>query len=261
MERVTADDGVELAFRVEGPPTAPAVLLLHSIGCDHAMWAPQAAALARGYRVITPDLRGHGGSGAPDGDYSLARLGRDALCLIDTLGAASVAVCGLSLGGLVAQELALRAPGRVAALVLASTAARIGTAEAWAERAATVRREGMDAVADLAMGRFFSQAWRAAHPDAVAGFRRRLAAMSPAGYAGCCAALRDADLRGEPGAIVASALVVAGRHDVATPPGLLRELAAALPRADYLELDAAHLSNVERPDEFTAALSRRLEAL
>jgi 3-oxoadipate enol-lactonase len=261
LERVTADDGVEVAARVEGPASGPVVLMLHSIGCDHTMWDAQAERLAGRYQVVRADLRGHGASDAPGGDYSLARLGRDAVNFLDGLGARTAVICGLSLGGLVAQEAALRAPERVAGLVLASTAPRIGTAEAWRQRADLVRAEGLEAIADLAMGRFFADAWRAAHPQVVARFRSRLLAMSAAGYAGCCAALRDADLSGEVGAIATPTLVIAGRRDVSTPPEVVRALAGDLEQSDYLELDAGHLSNVERPDEFTDALLQRLEAL
>jgi 3-oxoadipate enol-lactonase len=262
MERVTADDGVELRFRVDGPAEGTPILFLHSIGCDHRMWEPQAAALARrGRRPIRPDLRGHGGSGAPAGDYSLARLARDALAVLDALDAGPTVVCGLSLGGLAAQELALRAPDRVAALALANTDARIGTPQAWRERAAQVRTQGLDSIADMAMARFFSEDFRARDPATVALFRERLLGGSAQGYAACCAVLRDADLSGEIGALNRPVLVIGGRLDVSTPPARMRELALAMPTAAYLELDAAHLSNVERPEAFTAAILEFLETL
>lgn len=260
MQRVRTDDGVCLAVEVEGRPESPAVLLLHSIGCDRAMWRPQREALA-GWRAIRLDLRGHGGSDDPAGDYSADRLARDALAVLDALQVERAVICGLSLGGLVAQQLALMAPERVRGLVLANTAARIGTAEAWRDRARLVQDEGLAAIADMAMGRLFSERFRADEPSTTAAFRERLLTMSPAGYAGCCAALRDADLRPELASMTAPTLVIAGALDVSTPPDQMRELAAALPDARYVELDAAHLSNVERPAAFAAALRQHLESL
>lgn len=261
MTVLIADDGIELACRLEGPHGAPAILLLHSIGCDGSLWDDQAAALAADRRVLRPDLRGHGGSGAPPGDYTLQRLADDAVAALDAAGVAEAVVCGLSLGGVVAQAMALRASARVTGLVLANTAARVGSAEAWTQRAHAVRAEGLAAIADMAMARFFSERFRAERPQVVAGFHARLLASSAAGYAGCCAALRDADLRSEVGAIRAPVLVLAGAQDVSTPPEEMRALATALPQARYVELDAGHLSNVERPAEFTTALRSFLETL
>lgn len=257
--RVTASDGAGLFVSDDGPREAQALVFLHSIGCDHGMWAAQAEALD-GYRTICLDLRGHGASDAPAGDYTLDRLAGDVAEVLDALKLERAMVCGLSLGGIVAQALALNAPGRVAGLVLANTAARIGTAEAWADRAALVRAQGLGEIADMAMGRFFSDAFRAGQADVVAGFRDGLLATSMQGYAGCCAALRDADLRAEIGRIAAPTLVIGGALDVSTPPEQTRLLAASIPGAAYVELDAAHLSNIERPEAFTAALGKHLES-
>lgn len=257
--RVTASDGAALFVADDGPADAPAVVFLHSIGCDHGMWAAQAATLT-GWRTIRSDIRGHGRSDAPEGDYPLARLAEDVTDVLDSRDVERAVICGLSLGGLVAQQAALAAPSRVRGLVLANTAARIGSAEAWTQRAALVRAEGLGAIADMAMGRFFSEAFRAAHADEVARFRDGLLAASPAGYAGCCAALRDADLSGEVGRIATPTLVIGGALDVSTTPEQTRGLAAAIPGAAYVELDAAHLSNVERPEAFSAALAQHLES-
>ncbi|MBX3484854.1 3-oxoadipate enol-lactonase [Phenylobacterium sp.] len=257
--RIAAGDGAQLFVADEGPRDAPAVVLLHSIGCGHGMWAPQLPSLAS-WRVIRPDIRGHGHSDAPDSDYPLDRLAADVEDVLAALGVERAVVCGLSLGGAVAQALALRAPARVAGLVLANTAARIGSAEAWEQRAAAVRAEGLAAIAGMAMGRFFSDAFRAARPDVVDGFRDALLATSAVGYAGCCAALRDADLTGDVGRIAAPTLVIGGALDVSTPPAQTRALAGAIPGAVHLELDAAHLSNIEQPQAFAAALVQHLES-
>lgn len=253
MTPVVASDGARLAARVDGPAAARPVLMLHSIGCDHRLWDAQATAMA-GRRVIRPDLRGHGASAAPEGDYSLARLVEDAAAVLDATCEGPAVVCGLSLGGLVAQGLALTFPERVAGLVLANTAARIGAPDAWTDRAARVRAEGLGSIADMAMERFFSPPFRAAHPEKVAEARATLTATSAEGYAGCCAALRDADLRSRLGGIAAPCLVIAGSLDVSTPPAQMRELAGAIRGAAYTELEAGHLSNLEQP----AAFSRRL---
>jgi 3-oxoadipate enol-lactonase len=259
VERVVASDGCGLAAHVHGNAGRPAVLLLHSIGCDAGMWAQQAASLRDGYRVIGLDLRGHGASDAPPGDYTLERLGRDAAEVLDAVGAASVHVCGLSLGGVVAQWMAVHRPERMRTLTLANTTPRIGTPEAWSERAALVRREGTAAIADVAMGRFFGESFRKSEPEVVERTRARLLATSAEGYAGCCAALRDADLAADVGQIAAPTLLIGGRYDVSTPPEQIRALAGPIKGARYLELDAAHLSNLERPQAFTQALINHLE--
>jgi 3-oxoadipate enol-lactonase len=256
--QVTASDGAALFVADDGPPNGPAVVFLHSIGCDHTMWTAQARAIGP-WRAIRPDIRGHGRSATPRGDYGLDRLAEDVLDVLAALEVRQAVVCGLSLGGLVAQAVALRAPSAVRGLVLANTAARIGAPDAWAERAARVRAEGLGAIADLAMGRFFSEAFRAAQPAMVGGFRKALVRSSAEGYAGCCAALAGADLTGDVGAIAAPTLVIGGALDVSTPPEQTTALAVAIPGAHYVELDAAHLSNVERPDAFSAALVNHLE--
>lgn len=256
---IAASDGTNLSLRLDGRAGSPLLLLLHSIGCDRNMWTPQRQELVDQFLVISLDLRGHGGSDAPEGGYTLTRLALDVADVLDALGAEQAHVCGLSLGGLVAQQLSLQAPARVRSLTLASTASRIGTPEAWRDRAALVLDQGMAAVAELALGRFFSDAFRAEAPAVVQGVLDALCATSPVGYAGCCAALRDGDLTSEVGAIAAKTLVVAGSRDVSTAPDQVRRLAAAIPGAGYVELDAAHLCNLEQPRAFTAAVRRLLE--
>ena len=140
--RVIADDGAVLALRIDGPNDAPALVLLHSIGCDSSMWDAEANALKQQFRVIRLDTRGHGSSSVPSGDYTLERLGRDVLVALDMVGVAQAHVCGLSMGGMVAQWLAVHTPARVDRLILADTAARIGTPESWQARRETVRAQG-----------------------------------------------------------------------------------------------------------------------
>lgn len=257
---VVGPDGRRLSAEAHGPAAAPAILFLNSIGCDRRLWAAQVAELSAEYRCLVFDARGHGQSDAPAGDYTLDQLGRDALAVLDAAETAQAHVCGLSLGGLVAQWLAIHAPHRVGTLTLANTASRIGTRDAWETRRRTVLAEGLGAIADMAMERFFSEDFRRAERELVAGWRARLAGGSASGYAGCCAALRDADLTPELGRVAAPTLVIGGRLDVSTPPEATGALAHDIPGARHLLLAAAHLSNLEQPRAFTEGLRMHLEA-
>ncbi len=247
-------DGCRLAYEVEGPEAAPVCLLLHSLGTTSALWDPQRERFRQSLRVIRYDVRGHGQSQPPVGPYTLTQLGRDALAVLDAVGVERAHLCGVSLGGITALWLALHAPDRVGRLVVANTAARLGTSEAWANRIGVVRAGGMEAVVDGAIARWFTDRFRDQHPDIVARFRSMLQQCSVDGYAGACAVLRDADLRREIGQISAETLVVTGRHDEATPPALGGLIRACVAGARALDLDAAHLSNVEQAGPFTAGV-------
>jgi 3-oxoadipate enol-lactonase len=250
----TTDDGCRLAYELTGPDDAPPLLLSNSLGTDRGLWDAQIDTLSRSFRVLGYDTRGHGASDAPPGEYTLERLGRDALSLMDHAGIASAHVCGVSIGGITALWLGVHAPDRVRRLVLANTAARIGSVESWEDRMATVRAGGVAGLAEATMERWFTARFRAAHPGTVARIRATFASTSAAGYLGCCAALRDADLRADSARVRAPAMVIAGAHDPATPPALGEALASAIPGATLVQFDSAHLSNVERAPEFTAAI-------
>jgi len=250
---VSTDDGCRLHVTPGGHGSAPMVLS-NSLGTDHSLWEFQLAAFGREHAVWRYDTRGHGDSDKPPGDYSLARLGQDLVAIIDATGAGPVDLCGVSIGGLTALWVALHAPDRVRRLVLANTAARIGDAGMWSARIQTVRTEGVHALADATMTRWFTPEFRTARPDVVARFHATIAQANTEGYASCCAALRDADLRAIVPQVACPTLVVAGRHDAATPPAQGRWLAEQIAGARLVELDAAHLSNVERADEFNAAV-------
>ncbi|CAN7391893.1 3-oxoadipate enol-lactonase [Phenylobacterium sp. LjRoot225] len=255
-----AADGCRLVGEAHGPAEAPPLLFLNSVGCDRRLWEPQVAALSEKFRCLVFDARGHGESGAPDGDYAIAQLGEDALTILGAAEVERTHLCGLSLGGLVGQWLAVEAPDRVASLTLANTASRIGSREGWTARMELVRAQGLEGIAAAAMERFFSPAFRQAQPAVVAEWRRRLTATPTAGYAGCCAALRDADLGPVLERIAAPTLVIGGALDVATPPEQAVALAATIPGANLEILPAAHLSNLEQADAFTSALRMHLEA-
>lgn len=242
-------------FRVEGRDEAPVLILSHSLGLDHAMWDEQTADLLPHLRVVRYDTRGHGASAVHPGEYSVAALGHDVLALADALGIERFAFCGLSLGGLIGQWLATEAPGRLTRLVLANTSHR-PDAQAMETRRGTVLSDGMSAVADTVMGRFFSPATLERGTPRTAWARRTLLATDPVGYAGCCAAVRDWNGTPNLTAIQVPTLVIAGTRDVSMPwEPHSRPLAEEIPGARFVGLEAAHLSNLEAPRAFSAALA------
>jgi 3-oxoadipate enol-lactonase len=260
MALAITDDGVSLFWTEDGPADAPVLLLCNSVGSTVRMWAPQIEAFSARYRVIRHDARGHGRSDAPAADYTLERLALDALTVLDAAGAGRVHICGLSLGGMVAQQVALQSPDRLDRLVLANTAARIGAVDGWNQRIAAVREGGLEGIADMAIARFFSADFIAANPEAVTPVLEDLKATSPDGYNGACAALRDADVTERVGSITAPTLVIGGTGDVSTPPAQTQDLADRIPGARHYVLGAAHLSNIEQATTFTAAVLDHLES-
>lgn len=241
-------------YRLEGVDEGPVLMLSHSLGQDHGMWEPQIADLSAHFRVLRYDLRGHGASGVTAGDYTVEQLGGDALALVDALGIDRFAFCGLSLGGMIGIWLATHAPERLTTVVLANTSARADAAGMEARRL-TVLKDGMSAVADTVMGRFFSQRSIDAKSPTVATARRTLLAIDPVGYAGCCAAVRDMDQVSLLPAVAVPVLIVSGAHDVSLPwTGHGEVLAREIPHARVVHLPTAHLSNLEAPRSFTAAL-------
>ena len=251
-----------LHHRIEGVESATrTVVFVNSLGTNLELWDDQAAALAPRFRVVRYDQRGHGRSPAPDGPYTVAELGGDLLELLDQLGLETVSLCGLSLGGAVAIWLAVNAPARIDRLALCCTAAKFATPESWREREALVRAGGLEELAELTLGRWFTDAFRAAEPATVARFRAMMVAMPTEGYAGCCAALETFDLRSRLGSITAPTLVVTGSGDPSITPARGDELAAAIPGARHVVLDpASHLANVEQPAAFMRALLELLDA-
>ena len=257
MPFVEAGD-LRVHYELGGPAQGPVVVLSHSVGADLGMWEPQRAALEARFRVLRYDTRGHGRTSATPGPYTLAQLGGDVPGLLDALGLDRVHFCGLSLGGIVGMWLAAHAPSRVGRLALCNTAPVIGTAAGWNARIDAVRAQGMKAVAPAIVERWFTAGFRARSPETAAWALRLLEGTSPEGYVAACAALRDADERADLSAITAPTLVVAGREDVATTPADGRRLADGIAGAEYVELEAAHLSNMEAPARFTSELVRFL---
>ena len=242
-------------YRLDGPEEGPVLVLAHALGQDHAMWEPQAAALSTDYRVLHYDLRGHGASAVTPGEYSVDQLADDALGLVDALGIGRFAFCGLSLGGMIGQTIAVRAPRRLDALVLANTSSRPEAAR-MEQRRQAVLSGGLTAIAETVLGRFFSPGVLAANPPSVARSRRTLLSTDPVGYAGCCAAVRDMDLTASLSRIHLPVLVISGDLDESLPwSGHGDVLAREIPSAQVVHLKAAHLSNLEAAQSFTGALS------
>jgi 3-oxoadipate enol-lactonase / 4-carboxymuconolactone decarboxylase len=242
-------------YRFDGADDRPVVVLSHSLGLDHGMWDAQAADLLPHFRVLRYDTRGHGASSAPEGDYSIAELGRDVLAVADACAVPRFAFCGLSLGGMIGQWLGINAPERLTHLVLANTSARLSDPQQMETRRRAVLERGMSAIEDLVMARFFSPAVLASSSAYVATARRTLLSTNPVGYAGCCAAIRDMDHTGLLSAIRVPTLVISGDLDAGMPwDGHAAVLAGAIESARAVRLPAAHISNLERPRSFSAAL-------
>ena len=249
---MTTPAPIDVNYREDGPPGAPVLVLSHALGLSMAMWDPQVAPLSRAFRVVRYDHRGHGGSPVPAGRYRIEDLGRDVLRLIDRLALERVAFCGLSLGGMVGLWLAANAPERVDRLVVCCAAARMPRPNDYAERAKLVRAQGMDAIADRVIGRWFTPAFLTRRPDAVAGIKELLLATPPEGYAATCEALAAMDLLDDLPRIVASTRVIAAAEDQSTPPEQSQEIARRIPGAELVVIpDAAHLANVEQPEAIT----------
>ena len=251
----TSADGTHIAWTEQGPRDGSAnvaAVMLHSLGSSGAMWTPQIAPLAAVRRVIAVDTRGHGRSQAPTGSYSLDQLGRDVLAVVDHLGVEQFHVIGLSLGGQMAMWLATHATERVHSIVLANTAPKIGTDESWQSRIEAVRSGGMRSIRDAVLARWFTSHFAGDHPDRFAEMAAIFDATDPAGYIGCCAALRDSDLGPVVGAIAVPTLIIGAELDLATPPAQARWLHEHITGSELAVLDdAGHISNLEQTQAFT----------
>ena len=244
-----------LFYRLEGKSDRPVLILSHSVGTDSGMWAPQIEDLLPRFQVLRYDTRGHGASEVTKGEYSVEQLGRDVIGLADELKIPQFAFCGLSMGGAIGQWLALNAPDRVSRLVLANTSPQFGPRTNWESRIRTVAEKGMAGLVDIVMPRFFSSDTLTRGDAYANAVRSVFLGTDPVGYTGCCAALRDVNHTSMLKQIRTPTLVIAGDHDVSTPwAGHGEILAREIPGAAVLRLDASHLSNLERPRSFTAAL-------
>lgn len=247
--------GIRQFYRFDGNEEKPVVMLVHSLGCDHSLWDRQANDLLPHFRVLRYDVRGHGASEAPAGDYNIAMLAGDALALADKFGIERFAFCGLSLGGMIGQWLVANAPQRVTRLVLANTSARFPAPDLMEARRRAALETGMASFANAALQRGLLSESLAANYPWVASIRNVLLATDPVGYAGCCAAIRDMDQIDLLAGIHVPVLVIGSDRDISTPwEGHGNLLANTIPHAKAVVLPAAHLSNLECPEPFSAAL-------
>jgi 3-oxoadipate enol-lactonase len=239
--------------RLDGPFGSPAVVFLNSLGTDLRIWDGVVERLNGSTRTVRYDMRGHGLTTAATPPYSISDLASDLERIIAALQLSHVTLCGISVGGMVATQVAADRPGQIASLVLCDTGCRIGPADMWTQRIAVVTDRGLTAIADAAIVRWFSERFRAEQPDEAQGYRNMLERCTVAGYTGICAAIRDADLETAARALRCRALVLCGDQDQATPPELNRALAAAIPGAQFeLIPGAAHLPCIEDPARLAA---------
>jgi len=247
--------GCRIYYRLEGAAGRPLLVLGHSLGADHGMWDPQMPALLTRFLVLRLDLRGHGASDVPAGDYTIPQLSQDVLAAVDAAGHNRFSYCGLSLGGMIGQWLGANAAARIERLVLANTSSLMADPAIFDARRATVLQEGMRAIEGAVMQRFFSARTLASANPVAESVRAVLLSTNPVGYAGCCAAIREMNLRPLLAGIQAPTLVIGGDHDLSTPwAGHGDVLVTGIRGACAVRLPTTHLSNVERPSSFTAAL-------
>jgi 3-oxoadipate enol-lactonase len=250
MGEITTGDGVLIHYEVEGREDGPPLLFSNSLGTDLHLWDTQATeAAGLGFRVIRYDQRGHGASGAPQGAYKLERLAQDVLDLLEALGISRTAFCGLSMGGMTGIWLAMHHPRRFTRLALCNTAVWMPPRDFWETRIRDVTEGGMQAIVDGVVERWFTKAFRDSHSDEVARIRNIILTIDPGGYAGCCAAIRDMDLRDRLG----SSRPLPGRNRRARsrhPPERGQYIVERIPGAQKIVLEAAHLSNIEAAAEF-----------
>ena len=252
---VTVGDGVRIAYRFDGDADKPALVLSNSIGTTIRMWDTQIESLAKHFRVLRYDFRGHGASSVPVGAYSLDRLGRDVIELLDALSIARTHFLGLSLGGFVGQWLGVRAPERIDHLVLSNTSSYLGPASYFDERiAAVLQAPDMAETAEMFLRNWFPAQMLAAKAPVIEEFRAMLLATDRRGLAGLYAAVRDTDLRRTIALISRPTLAIAGQHDTVTAASHSELIAATIPGAKLIVLPAVHLSNVEYPAEFMKAV-------
>jgi 3-oxoadipate enol-lactonase len=253
-------DGCPIHVEVEGSESAPALMLSNSLGTNLHMWDDQAGEFAKHFRLIRYDRRGHGGSGAPPGPYSMERFGRDVLAVLDALKIEKTNWCGLSMGGMVGQWLGANAPERIDKLILSNTNFYYADKSAWADRIRFVREKSLGQLVDPNMERWFTKEFRANAPQTLARMKEIFLTTNLDGYIACCEAIRDMDFRASNATITAPTLVIVGSKDPATPPSAGEAIAREIRGAKVAALDAAHISNMEQPKLYTEIVIDFLES-
>lgn len=236
-------------FVTSGAKSKPAVVFANSLGSDLRIWDAVAELLSEQFRIVRYDKRGHGLSDASPPPYTAGGLAQDVVGLLDALEIGQAVICGVSVGGVIAQALALNYPQRARALILCDTGARIGSLESWQQRIDTVQTGGLKSLESPTMERWFSASFRSRRPADIRGYSNMLLQTSLNGYIGTCCALRDADFRAKAAQIKRPTLVLCGAEDIATPPDLGKELAGLIPGAQFSLIEnAAHLLCIEQPE-------------
>jgi 3-oxoadipate enol-lactonase len=259
-----AANGIDVNYTLDGPAGAPVVTLSHSLATDLSMWEPQLKPLLARFRVLAYDTRGHGGTTAPAGAYTLDQLAEDARALLRALGIARTHWVGLSMGGMIGQTLALKAPELFLSLALCDTSSRVPpeARPVWQERIKTAETQGMEPIVEPTLGRWFTAPFRESRKDLMDRVRAMIRGTDPRGYIGCCHAISTLDLTDKLSAIKIPTLIVVGEEDQGTPVAASRAIHAQIAGSELQIIkSAAHLSNLEQPEAFTAALTTFLARL
>jgi 3-oxoadipate enol-lactonase len=250
MPDIKTDDGCTIHVEVEGPERAPVLMLSNSLGTNLHMWDDQVAPFTRSFRLVRYDRRGHGKSSVPKGPYSMERLGRDVVAVLDGLGVAKINWCGLSMGGMVGMWLGANAANRIDKLILSNTSSYFPDKVIWEGRIKLEREKGLAGIVDANMERWFTKGFRERSPQVMQKIREMFLATNAEGYIGCGEAIRDMDHRPLLAKIGAPTLVIAGRHDPATPLEGNEFISQHIPNARLAVLEAAHIANMEQPREY-----------
>ncbi|MET0606527.1 MAG: 3-oxoadipate enol-lactonase [Beijerinckiaceae bacterium] len=248
-------NGEPFNIEIDGTAGKPVLMFSNSLSSNLSMWDPQVAALSKKFHIVRYDSRGHGKSVVSEGPYSIAQLGRDALAIMDALKHDKVHWCGLSKGGMVGMWLLAHAPHRLRKVILANTAARMPPPELWNGRIRNVRKNGMAAIVDLTIDRWFTKPFQAADSTTIAKVREMILTTNPAGNCACASAIRDMDQIDSIRRATNQVLVIAGKHDPSTTVERAQEIKRAIKGAKLIKLDAAHFSNLEQPKAFTKAVA------
>jgi 3-oxoadipate enol-lactonase len=250
MPDIKTDDGCIIHAEIEGPENAPVLMLSNSLGTNLHMWDEQVAPFTRDFRLLRYDRRGHGKSGVPKGPYTMERLGRDVVAVLDGLGIQKINWCGLSMGGMVGMWLGANASNRIDKLILSNTSSYFPDKTAWEGRIKMVSEKGLAGIVDANMERWFTKDFRERSPQTMARMRDMFVATNVEGYIGCGEAIRDMDHRPLLPNITVPTLVIAGKQDPATTLEAGEFIRAHIPGAKIAVLEAAHIANMEQPKAY-----------
>ena len=255
--QVAPINGTHIHYAQTGPKDGPVLVFSNSLGTDFRIWDDVVAGLSDRFHIVTYDKRGHGLSGIGDAPYDIALHANDLIRLLDYLGLDQVIICGLSVGGLIAQKVTEQHPDRVRGLILCDTAPKLGDYDGWNSRIEAIKADGIEVLGDAIMERWLSPDYRANRPLETALYRDMLVRTTQAGYIGTCVALRDGDLRDAAPKISVPTLCVCGSDDLATPPDVVRAMAGMIPNATFELIDGVgHLPCLETPEVLTRLINR-----